>query len=59
MESKEVDNLRAQGDPLYIEPERKVMGMDWLALITNIVNRVPFERFLFRPRTTLNPWSSL
>jgi hypothetical protein len=40
------DSLRIQVGPFYFGTGEEVAIMDWLALITTVINRMPFERFL-------------
>jgi len=47
------DSLRVQAGPFSFRTGEEVRSMDWLAFITTIVNRVPFERFMIpRPDHT-------
>jgi hypothetical protein len=40
------DSLRIEVGPFYFGIGEEVATMDWLALITSVINRMPFERFL-------------
>jgi len=47
------DDLKVHVTPLCIGVGTEVTDMDWVAFITNIINRVPFERFMIpRPDHT-------
>ena len=47
------DSLRIQVGPLCFRTGEEVADMDWLAFVTTLINRVPFERFMLpRPDHT-------